>query len=574
MPTWQELAVDKKQRQQAAIPKDWVITAPPADQLDVTDVPAKCSLLTPFELEITETEDVGTLLAKLAAGEWSSVDVTRAYYKRAIVAQQVTNCLTEIFVEQALARAVECDEYLKKNGNPMGALHGLPISLKDQVRLKGLETTMGYVSWIGDYAERDASLATILYEAGAVPFVRTNVPQTLMWPETFNNVFGRTVNPHNRNLTCGGSSGGEGALIGMKGSPLGVGSDIGGSIRIPSAFNGLYGLRPSANRIPYDGSVNSSEGQDSIPSVLGPISISLSGVKAFMKAVIDLKPWTKDPLSIRKTWDEDAYQLKEHGDGKDLCFAILWDNGRAIPTPPIQRALETTKKALEEKGFKVIDWPAFDYAEFCSTMDKIFSAGSADDYVAVTAKIGEPVITTMALSGTSSGFEWTSASPSLSAYQLWQLQKKRTEIRKAHLDLWESTVNLTGTGRPVDAIISPVSACASTPHGKNMYVSLSILLHDLVVIRNRDAAYTMAWNGLDSAACVFPVSKVDPAVDVKQPRDKFLSMVDEFFYNLYDPVVWKNAPTSLQLVGRTLEEEAVIGMTEIVDSALKTYKSK
>lgn len=94
------------------------------------------------------------------------------------------------------------------------------------------------------------------------------------------------------------------------------------------------------------------EGQDSVPSVLGPLSVSLSGVKAFFKAVVDLKPWTKDPLAVRKVWDEDAYQLKEHGDGKDLCVAILWDNGHVIPHPPIRRGLEMTKKALEAKGIK------------------------------------------------------------------------------------------------------------------------------------------------------------------------------------------------------------------------------
>ena len=93
-------------------------------------------------------------------------------------------------------------------------------------------------------------------------------------------------------------------------------------------------------------------GQDSIPSVLGPMSNSLSGVKAFMKAVIDLKPWTKDPLAVRKSWDENSYLLKEHGDGKDLCFAIIWNNGIIDPTPPIRRGLEITKKALEAKGHK------------------------------------------------------------------------------------------------------------------------------------------------------------------------------------------------------------------------------
>lgn len=94
------------------------------------------------------------------------------------------------------------------------------------------------------------------------------------------------------------------------------------------------------------------QGQDSISSVLGPMSRSLSGVKAFMKAVIDLEPWTKDPLAVRKAWDEDAYQLKEHGDGKNLCFAIQWNNGVTLPTPPIRRSLETTKMALEAQGIK------------------------------------------------------------------------------------------------------------------------------------------------------------------------------------------------------------------------------
>jgi amidase len=106
--------------------------------------------------------------------------VTTAYYKRAIVAQQVVNCLTEIFVDQALARAAKLDAHLKETGKVVGPLHGLPISLKDQLCMKGLETTMGYVSWIGKYSEHDAVLVEILYELGAVPFVRTNVPQTLM----------------------------------------------------------------------------------------------------------------------------------------------------------------------------------------------------------------------------------------------------------------------------------------------------------------------------------------------------------------------------------------------------------
>ncbi|KIJ25609.1 hypothetical protein M422DRAFT_55911 [Sphaerobolus stellatus SS14] len=237
---WQELIADKQKRRDESIPKEWVVYPPPADRLNVLDFPEETGLLNEFELEVTASP-VEVLLPKLASGEWSSVDVTKAFYKRAIIAHQAVNCLTEIFVDKALERAAYLDEELKKTGKPIGPLHGLPISLKDQLAIKGFETTMGYVSWIGNYAEKDATLVEILYEQGAVPFVRTNIPQTLMWPETFNNVFGRTSNPANRTLTCGGSSGGEGALIAMKGSPLGVGSDIGGSVRIPANFNGLSG---------------------------------------------------------------------------------------------------------------------------------------------------------------------------------------------------------------------------------------------------------------------------------------------------------------------------------------------
>lgn len=101
-------------------------------------------------------------------------------------------------------------------------------------------------------SKENAVLVTLLLEQGAVLYVKTNVPQSLMLSETVNAVYGTTVNPFNRNLTCGGSSGGEGALIAMRGSPLGVGSDVGGSIRIPAAWQGLYGLRPSYNRIPCE----------------------------------------------------------------------------------------------------------------------------------------------------------------------------------------------------------------------------------------------------------------------------------------------------------------------------------
>ena len=122
------------------------------------------------------------------------------------------------------------------------------------------------------------------------------------------------------------------------------------SIRIPAAMNGIYGLRPSYHRIPYEGSANSLEGQDSLPSVLGPLSTDIGGIKLFMQAVIGQKPWLKDPLSLRKHWDRDEYQLVEHGGGQKLTFGILWNDGLVVPHPPIIRALEMTRDALIAAG--------------------------------------------------------------------------------------------------------------------------------------------------------------------------------------------------------------------------------
>ncbi|KAJ7784426.1 general amidase [Mycena metata] len=543
---WQERCARRKHVQTELIPPEWVIELPPKSQLNVMDVPRNCGLLSGLELEITETVDVQTILDKLRRAEWSSVQVTTAFYKRAIIAQQLTNCLTEIFVERALGRARELDEHLAKTGNVVGPLHGLPISLKDQFTMKGLETIMGYARWIGNYADSDCVLVEILYQCGAVPFVRTNVPQTLMWGETMNHVFGRTLNPYNLAFTPGGSSGGEGALIAMRGSPLGVGTDIGGSLRIPAAFCGLYTLRPSYARLPYSGAMNALEGQESISSVLGPMANSLSGVKIFTKAILDAQPWLLDPLVMRKGWAEDEYRLIHHGEGGKLCFAIMWDNGVVKPHPPLHRAMVLTKKALEAVGHEVIDWEPHRHLEIYKNAETIFAADGGHDYRAQCEGF-EPLIQTM--SPTTDSHENALDEPLVKG--LVGEPYHRT-AHESHLDHWRATKSRTSTGRPVDAIIAPAVAYTAVPHGLNTF----------------DSFYTTLCNALDYACSLFPVTFVDPEVDDPHPPHRFYNHEDEHIYKLYNSELFPGCPVGLQLIGGTQEEEAVIGMTEIVAEAL------
>ncbi len=136
--------------------------------------------------------------------------------------------------------AQACDEHLERTGKPIGPLHGLPVSVKEQLSVGGHRTNAGIVAWVDNpIIEADCHLVHILKKLGAVVFARTQEPQSFMHLETSNNIYGACVNPRNRRLTAGGSSGGETALMALCGSVMGFGGDIGGSIRCPASYNGV-----------------------------------------------------------------------------------------------------------------------------------------------------------------------------------------------------------------------------------------------------------------------------------------------------------------------------------------------
>ena len=227
---------------------------------------------------------------------------------------------------------------------------------------------MGYVGWIGTFQGAKSTGREKVFESemvrelrnmGAVLYCKTSVPHTLMTGETVNNIIGYTWNPKNRNLSCGGSSGGEGALIGLKGSSVGFGTDIGGSIRIPAAFNGLYGLRPSAGRLPYEGMANSMDGQNSVLSVVGPLAHTAASLRLLVKSLLSQQPWLHDPLVIEIPWRDEQEKavlemIKSEKDGQ-LAFGLMKHDGVVKPYPPVQRAIEIMAKTIEKLGHKV--WP-------------------------------------------------------------------------------------------------------------------------------------------------------------------------------------------------------------------------
>ena len=148
---------------------------------------------------------------------------------------------------EALERAKFLDAHLEKTGEVIGPFHGLPISLKDCFITPPHPSSIGMACYANEATkpEEETILVGILAKLGAVFYVKTTTPTAMMMMETISNVWGETIGAYHSGTSCGGSSGGEGVLLAMRGSPLGVGTDIGGSIRIPCAFNYLYGLKPT-----------------------------------------------------------------------------------------------------------------------------------------------------------------------------------------------------------------------------------------------------------------------------------------------------------------------------------------
>ncbi|KAF2014673.1 putative general amidase [Aaosphaeria arxii CBS 175.79] len=351
--TWQEIAARKQSALCKKLFKDgWQsmrLTFETERPLAGNILPMinSCEHLSPRDIEITEAQDATELLSKIHSGQWPAREVLVAFYKRALVAHRFVNCLMDADLDAALNRAQELDNYLRTTGNVVGPLHGLPVSIKDLTDVKGLNYSMGYVSWADNVSADDAVVVETLRKAGAVIYLKTTMPQTGMALETFSRLWGRTLNPHNVGLVAGGSSGGEGALIASRGSLLGMGTDSGGSIRIPAAYNGLYSIKPTSRRVSYRGNNNNASGLG-VSSSIGPMAHSLRDLKLAMKTLIDDSHWLKDPMIIHKPWD---YQAKSPA---KLRIGVLMSDGLTTPHPPIQRALQATIAKLTAAGHQVV----------------------------------------------------------------------------------------------------------------------------------------------------------------------------------------------------------------------------
>jgi len=241
--------------------------------------------LTPQDRDIL-SRPISTIVSSVQAASLNPSDVLAAYAKRALQAHAQTNCLTEIMIEPA--------EKWARSANRAGPLAGVPVSLKDMLAVKGYDSCMGYSAKTGKPMSYDGAFVRLLRDAGAIPFVKTNVPVTMLSFEATNDVFGVTENPHKKGYSPGGSSGGESALLALGGSRIGVGTDVAGSVRAPSHYSGVYAIKSSMHRFIKAGSVTSIPGQEGVPATHSPMAKTLEDLETFWRAVFQMKPWEYD----------------------------------------------------------------------------------------------------------------------------------------------------------------------------------------------------------------------------------------------------------------------------------------
>ena len=301
--------------------------------------------------------DATDLLQAMAKGSFTSEAVVRTYCRRALIHGGRLSATTHELYEEALEAARASDAARKKRGFVPRPLEGLPVSIKDCIAQRGTEATCGLAARVGKIAEEDGLQVQLLREAGAIPFVRSNTPQCLMLPESMNAVFGRTLNPWNLARTPGGSSGGEGALLAARATPLGLGSDIGGSIRIPSQFCGVYGFKPTnggdmtSNRITSMGSMiprNKAGVQPCIAGTVGPLGRSVRDLALMMKILNCEKASEVDVRCPHVPFKDDLYDPPK-SKRKVLRVGYHTDHlGFFKPAPACTRAVMEAVELLED----------------------------------------------------------------------------------------------------------------------------------------------------------------------------------------------------------------------------------
>jgi fatty acid amide hydrolase len=500
-------------------------------------------------------------------GDISSREVVEQHIARVEAVDRRLNALVVPLFAEAREEATAADAAVARR-DVLGPLHGIPMTIKESFLVRGAPSTWGIPSRRTHRAASDGPLVARLRAAGAIFLGVTNVPQFLFAHESDNPVYGRTNNPWDLGRSPGGSSGGEAALIAAGGSPLGLGNDIGGSVRVPAHFCGIHALKPTAGRLTnLDHPVELwPRGQEAVVNQAGPLARSVADLALAMEVLAGRDQTAIDPSIAPVPWP-DGTSTPLRG----LRVGVYDDDGFFPAAPALRRAVREAAAAIEARGATVEEWRPPDVAhamglyfgllaaEGTAPMRRMLAGARPDPLVADLFRASElpaPLRPVMAFVlrrlGQRRLAEVVDRVRPLSTADYLELIDARTRYRKRFVD------DLAALG--VDVLVCPAFASAAIPHGVGRYVPTA-------------ASYSMLFNLLGFPAGVVAATRVRPNEETDRPasRDRVERAVRDSERGT------AGLPVGVQVVARPWREDLVLAvMSQLEDHfrALPDYPAR
>ena len=371
----------------------------------------------------------------------SALEVVDAHLQRIEEVNPSLNAVVQLAADRARAEARESDEALAK-GEVKGPLHGVPMTIKDSLDTQGITSTWGTKGRASFIPEQDSTVVARLRSAGAILLGKTNTPEFTLSGETDNLVYGRTNNPYDLSKTPGGSSGGAAAIIATGGSPFDIGSDTGGSVRLPAHLCGIAGLKPNSGRIPRTGhAVSYAMGAVDSLTQNGPMARYVQDLALILPIISGVDSW--DPAIVSMPLgDPDAVDLKS------VRVVVHTDNGIITPEPEIMEAVKKAAAALKDAGLSVEE----DVPPFISRTHELMERLLNADGAAWIRRL-------LQQAGTTEPHPWSQA----------QLDQARTVSAASFTGLLEEVDGFRSAMhtfmQSYDVILCPACALTALPHG-------------------------------------------------------------------------------------------------------------
>jgi fatty acid amide hydrolase len=512
-------------------------------------VPVPVPAAAPGRMGICEWSAV-ELAATIKRGEVSAAAAVEAYIARIEEVNPRLNALVIRRYDQARAEALEVDRR-RAAGEPLGPLAGVPVTIKECLDLAGTPATFGLPSRRAVAAAHDEKHVARLRAAGAIVLGKTNVAQLLLFVETDNPVYGRTNHPQDPERSPGGSSGGEGALLGAGASALGLGTDLGGSVRVPASFCGVVALKPTAGRCDDLGRFSIPLGQRAIASQVGVLARRVADVALGMEVINGgAHPEPDGSLAA-------AMPLRDPAavDLPRLRVAFYTDDGTFTPAPAVARAVREAVSALEVRGATAAPWAPPDAAH---ARDLFFGILAGDGFAGCRRMLGrdrrDPRIAKLEMAARAKGLvdvllgisgrgrlrrEVIANYGHADTDHYWSLVEAIVGYRQRFLDA------LSG----FDVIVGPATALPAVRHGATEELILA-------------GAYSCLYNVLGWPAGVVPVTRVGAGEESARPpsRDKMDRTARESERGS------AGLPVAVQVAARPWREDLVLAAMAAVEA--------